>query len=90
MLSDKECGERIMRIAIVGAARGEVTGSANHLQTSQSSALEDCALLQGGRRSEGLKRPPAGPKQRFDAVLLTHGCLNHTGRLPKMREAIEL
>ena len=80
-----------MKTAIVGAARVEVTGSAYYVQTSQSSALVDCALLQGGRRSEGLERPPpAGPKQRFDAVLLTHGHLNHTGRLSKMREAIEL
>src|SRR5262245_4369605 len=70
-----------MRITIVGAAGGEVTGSAYYVQSKQASVLVDCGLFQGGKRSEALNRPPTSPKQKLDAVLLTHGHLDHTGRL---------
>jgi len=71
-----------MKITIVGAAGGEVTGSAYYVQTRQGNVLVDCGLFQGGKKSEALNRPPTTPKQKLDAVLLTHGHLDHTGRLP--------
>lgn len=40
-------------------------------------------MFQGGREAEAAnRRPPVGPRQRFDAILLTHAHLDHTGRLP--------
>ena len=71
-----------MKITVVGAAGGEVTGSAYYVETKTASVLVDCGLFQGGKKSEALNRPPTGPKQKLDAVLLTHGHLDHTGRLP--------
>jgi metallo-beta-lactamase family protein len=71
-----------MKITIVGAAGGEVTGSAYYVETGRAHLLVDCGLFQGGRKSEALNRPPTRARQKLDAVVLTHGHLDHTGRLP--------
>lgn len=71
-----------MRITLLGAAGGEVTGSAYLVETRHGAVLVDCGMFQGGRTTEALNRPASLPARRLDAVLLTHAHLDHTGRLP--------
>ncbi len=72
-----------MKIKIVGAAGGEVTGSAYFVQTERARVLLDAGMFQGGKESEAKNRLPAGVNlSKLDAVLLTHAHLDHTGRVP--------
>jgi len=72
-----------MKIKIVGAAGGEVTGSAYFVQTENAKLLVDAGMFQGGKKSEGKNRLPTGVSlSTLDAVLLTHAHLDHTGRVP--------
>jgi metallo-beta-lactamase family protein len=75
-----------MKIKTIGAAGGEVTGSAYMVQTDKARVLVDCGMFQGGRKSEALNRPPMRPNTRLDTVLLTHAHLDHTGRLPLLAQ----
>jgi metallo-beta-lactamase family protein len=72
-----------VKIRIVGAAAGEVTGSAYHVQTEHARVLVDAGMFQGGKKSQAKNRLPSGVNlSKLDAVLLTHAHLDHTGRVP--------
>ena len=77
-----------MKITILGAAGGEVTGSAYLVETQKARLLVDCGLFQGGKRAEEMNRLPQRSRPaQLDAVLLTHAHLDHTGRLPLLGQA---
>jgi metallo-beta-lactamase family protein len=76
-----------MKITVLGAAGGEVTGSAYLIQTKTARVLVDCGMFQGGKRAEALNRLPTQLNRLPDAVLITHAHLDHTGRLPLLAKA---
>jgi len=72
-----------MKITVLGAGGGEVTGSCYLVATRQAKVLVDCGLFQGTEGAGGLNRPPIGNASgQLDAVVLTHAHLDHVGRLP--------
>ena len=72
-----------MRITLLGAAGGEVTGSAYLVETASAAVLVDCGFFQGAKKLENYNRlPTRGAITRLNAVVLTHAHLDHTGRLP--------
>lgn len=72
-----------MKIVPLGAAGGEVTGSAYRVQTAAAQVLVDCGLFQGRKMAEAMNHAPSGLWEgTLNGVLLTHAHLDHVGRLP--------
>lgn len=70
------------QLTIAGAAGG-VTGSCYHLAFEDTAIVVDCGTFQGGREADQLNhRPFPFDPARVDALLLTHGHLDHAGRVP--------
>ena len=77
-----------MKITVLGAGGGEVTGSAYLVQTASANVLVDCGFFQGAGKIENFNRIPRDEGMRkLDAVVLTHAHLDHTGRLPLLTKA---
>lgn len=71
-----------MNITPLGAAGGEVTGSAYLVETSQARVLVDYGMFQGSQNVTRRNRAAFPKAASLDAVLLTHAHLDHSGRLP--------
>ncbi len=73
-----------MKISLIahGAAR-EVTGTCHQLRVGDKSILLDCGLFQG-KREESMEKNKLIPfdPTKIDAMILSHGHMDHAGRIP--------
>jgi metallo-beta-lactamase family protein len=77
-----------MKITVLGAGGGEVTGSCYLVETGQARVMVDCGLFQGTEGAGGLNHAPLAAAARgLAAVILTHAHLDHVGRLPLLARA---
>lgn len=73
-----------MKLVSAGAAR-TVTGSCHAVEIGDRKVLIDCGLFQGPEELEALNAESFPfSVEEIDAVLLTHGHLDHVGRLPRL------
>jgi metallo-beta-lactamase family protein len=64
-------------------ATGRVTGSCHILRAGGHTVLLDCGLIQGRPEEEALNHEPFPfDPDSIDAVILSHGHIDHSGRLP--------
>jgi len=72
------------RLRFLGAA-GMVSGSRHLLETDHERVLVDCGLFQGEKRLRERNWDRfAVPASSLDAVVLTHGHIDHSGWLPRL------
>src|SRR5262245_15537774 len=73
-----------MKLTFLGAA-GEVTGSQHLLETRSFRLLLDCGMFQGARAEARRKNEVFHCQpSKLDAVILSHGHLDHCGNLPRL------
>ena len=71
-------------LRFLGAA-GMVSGSRHLIETDRHRVLVDCGLFQGEKPLRELNwKPFAVPAASIDAVVLTHGHIDHSGWLPRL------
>jgi metallo-beta-lactamase family protein len=74
----------VIDLTFVGAA-GTVTGSKHLLSIGGRHLFVDCGLFQGPRETEALNGAPLPiDPARLEAIVITHGHLDHIGYLPKI------
>ncbi|MFK7812966.1 MAG: MBL fold metallo-hydrolase RNA specificity domain-containing protein [Maribacter sp.] len=73
-----------VKVHFLGAS-GTVTGSKFYLETPELNIMIDCGMFQGLKElREKNWQPLPIDASKVDAVLLTHGHLDHTGYLPRL------
>jgi metallo-beta-lactamase family protein len=76
-----------MKLTSFGGAAG-VTGSKHLLEADGKRLLVDCGMFQGEKAGRLRNwEPPPFTARSIDAVLLTHGHLDHCGYLPRLVQA---
>lgn len=71
-----------MQVQFHGAA-GEVTGSCHLVEVGGHRVLLDCGMVQGSRADDARNAAPFDfDPATIDAVVLSHGHIDHAGRLP--------
>lgn len=75
-----------VKLHFLGAA-GTVTGSKFLLEADGKNILIDCGMFQGLKELRQLNWEPFPfPPQKIDLILLTHGHLDHSGYIPKLKQ----
>ncbi len=73
-----------MKLSFMGGAQS-VTGSNYLLESDGTKILIDCGLFQGSKYSEESNVLPFQYKPKdIEALLVTHGHIDHIGRIPKL------
>jgi metallo-beta-lactamase family protein len=74
----------VAELTFVGAA-GTVTGSKHLLAFGGKHVYVDCGMFQGSRETQALNDAPLPvPPAQTDAIVVTHGHIDHVGYLPKI------